>query len=79
MLTALVAVLATVAPSLYKQGYWGMGEILSVVLVGTVIAGATAGLLQGGMDQMFKGVIVALFVFVVAAFLIFVGAMLVGF
>jgi FtsH-binding integral membrane protein len=79
VLTALVAVLAAVAPRLYKQGFWGMGEILSVVLVGTVIAGAAIGLLQGGMERMFQGVIVALFIFVAAAFLIFVGAVLVGF
>ncbi len=66
----LAGLLFRIVARYFQQGRLGIGEILTIVLVATVIFGAAIGLMQGGTEMMFKGMVVALMIFFAALMLL---------
>ncbi|MEQ1905890.1 MAG: hypothetical protein ABL888_17000 [Pirellulaceae bacterium] len=66
LLTMLIAVVCAVAPNIYGKDNNNLGGILSIVMLTTLALGASIGLLTGGIENMFRGLVAGFIIFFVA-------------
>lgn len=72
----VVAMLVTVAPRVYHSRADGWGNILSVVMLTVVAIGGWLGLVFGGGEHFFRGILIALFLFLMAVFILLMAWMI---
>ncbi len=70
LLTMIIAVFCTVAPNIYGKNQNNLGGVLSIVMLATLSFGAIIGLLTGGFENMFRGIVAGFIVFFFAAFVL---------
>ncbi len=70
--TGIIAVGVSVVPLVYNTDRDRFGDILSLLMIAAVLIGGLLGVLLGGVDWMFRGVVLAALVYFVAATILMV-------
>jgi hypothetical protein len=74
--TILVGLLVIVTPAVYNSRANSWGNILSIVLVAVVFLGGFVGLIFGGVENFFRGVVIGILLFAAAILILIVAGVI---